>query len=134
MKLSKDIMELVEFLRELLKHLELLLRERQPLTPAEVKILRQMEAELPPGIGFVRAQILPRIHFLLKPYGGSGKKGDSGSTVELSLPKSPEHRPASDAAVQLKDALPRFSKWLLTLREIRQQMHRKSSAIPVAIA
>ena len=127
MKLSQDYLELVDFLRELLKHLELLLREKQPLTKAEVKILRQLEVELPPGIGLVRELILPRIRYLLKRYGGSSKSGD-GATVELSLPKSPETSHGKPAD-ELKKALPRLSTLLLKLREIRQQIHRQSAAV-----
>jgi hypothetical protein len=70
---------------------------------------------------------------LLKPCNGSGKKDDSGSTVELSLPKSPEPRPAGDASVQLKRALPRLSRWLFDLRKIRLGLGCKP-AVPVGIA
>lgn len=133
MKLSQDYLELVDFLRELLKHLELLLREQQPLTKAELKMLRQLEVELPPGIGLVRELILPRIRYLLKRYGGSSKSGD-GATVELSLPKSPETSPHGKPAVELKNALPRLSTLLLKLREIRLQIRGKSTVGLVEIA
>ena len=129
MKLSQDYLELVEFLRELLKHLELLLRERQPLTKAEVKILRQLEVELPAGIGLIREQILPRIRCLLKRYGGS----EDSDSVDLSLPKSPEPSRNGEAATELKQALPLLSKRLFDLQEIRRKLSRKPG-VPVEIA
>ena len=79
MRLQK-INQLLTLLQELLAHLELLIREKKPLSVAEINLLGQLPSLLPTNIALVRDQILPRINWLLRSAGS--KKSEGVETIE----------------------------------------------------
>jgi len=89
MKLHNDTIQLSKFLRELQKHLDLLEHEQLPLSPAEVTLLRQLEATLPMEINLVQWQIIPCLVRLLKRSKHSKTSEETGA-LNFPLPKSSE--------------------------------------------
>lgn len=135
MKLAQDAVEIVKFLRDLLEHLELLMRENKPLSLEEAETLRQLGQALPPEIGLVRQHILPRVEYLLGSCGSSkksGKNGNSESAMNLSRPKSlsVEHCQSSEKG-KLSIQLP---AWVQVLAELRTARERRLRPAPMEIA
>ena len=131
MKMHNDMMELLNVLSNLKKHLSALGLERQPLTAEEIKLLRQLEATLPKGTNLVDCHLLPSIAHLLKRSKASKKSEDSAG-LNFPLPKSSEAKSttvdAAKAGAQvLLTELIRLLQDLMLAREQR----RRPPVVPV---
>ena len=119
MKMNRKTIESVTFLEELLKHLELLIREDLPLSQQEVTILRSLEQTLPKEIGLVNGPIASRIRTLLKRSANSGKNA-SAVPPQITLPRSDSTEPES-VYEKLDKVMPQCVRWLTILENCREK-------------